>query len=312
MLTRWLAVWGLLFAAGSVAAQAPRGLTAFEVAGPPVELPLIPVPGPTPPPPPFVPGGPVAEYDHGYLYIPDRAPEPGRPEPPCGPPGRFWFGAALALADTPTARLPGLHVNPGTRVGLILNGGLWLDPGHNAGVEANYFHLGRGEIERFGVDYAARFDTADVNYRQRFLCGDLVRIDGLAGYRYGRVEEELWVGRRGEARTLNQFHGGQIGLAGEVGIGPWYLAATGTVAFGVLYADSALVGLRRAVAVEESRYAVMPATAVQLGRSVGEHGRVFVGYQFVGMTRVARPSDPGWGPSEFWAQGLTLGLELRY
>lgn len=311
MRTRWLAAWAVLVAAGHAAAQ-PRAASAIETpVGPPAELPLIPVPGPAAPQPPFAPRGPVGEYDHGYLYIPERAPEPGPPDAPCGPPGRFWFSAALALADTPTAHTPGLRMNPGTRAGLILGGGLWLDPAHVAGVDAGYFHLGSGEVEGFGTAYTARFDTADVNYRHRLICGDIFRLDGLAGYRYGRVEENIHVFGRREVTTENQFHGGQIGLSGEVGIGPWFVGGGGSVAFGVVYADTSIVTLRRVIVAEESRYAVMPAASARVGRAVGEHGRAFVGYQFVGMSDVTRAPDPG-HRCDFWAQGVTLGLELRY
>ena len=310
MRTRWLAVCAVLIAAGQASAS-PRAISVFETPGPPAELPLLPVPGPTPPPPPYAPGGPVGQYEHDYLYIPERAPEPEQPDAPCGPPGRFWFAAALALGNTPTAHPPGLRMNPGTRAGLILNGGLWLDPMHTVGVDAGYFYLGRGEVAGFGTEYTARFDTADVNYRHRLICGDVFRLDGLAGYRYGQVEEHVHAFGRRDSNTLNQFHGGQIGLTGEAWAGAWFVAATGTTAFGVLYADTSVVTLRRAVACEESRYAVMPATSARLGRAVGEHGRAFVGYQFVGMTRVTRASEPD-DQSHFWAQGLTLGLELRY
>jgi hypothetical protein len=313
MRSRWLAVGVVLFSAGAAAAQPVY--TAVEVVGPPAELPLIPVPGPNPPPPPppFAPAGPLPQYEHGYLYIPEAAPVADRPDAPCGPPGRFWFGASLELAATPEARLGNLRYFAGTRPGLNLNGGLWLDPEHVAGVEASYYHLGRGTVSGFGLDYATWFDTAAVDYRHRFLCGETVRLDGLAGYRYGRVEELFRAAPRREARTVNQFHGGEIGLTGEIRRGAWYLAGTGTTAFGAVFENATLVAPRRVVGLEDSRYAIMPTVNVQLGRQLGDHMRAYVGYRFFGMTHVTRPDDVPFGTtSPFWAQGVSLGLELRY
>lgn len=62
MPSRWLAAV-LVLAAAPAAAQ------------PPAELPLLPVPAPAPPPPPYAPRGPVGEYDHNRLYLPEPGPE---------------------------------------------------------------------------------------------------------------------------------------------------------------------------------------------------------------------------------------------
>ncbi len=86
-------------------------------------------------------------------------------------------------------------------------------------------------------------------------------------------------------------------------------------------------------------FAVVPEVGINLGYQVTDHLRLFVGYTFLYWTNVARPGDeidrvvnptqlprfagPGGlvGParpsfrfrdSDFWAQGLNFGLELRY
>jgi hypothetical protein len=97
---------------------------------------------------------------------------------------------------------------------------------------------------------------ADVNYR-RFLAGTpLARIDGLIGYRYLDVHEDLTISESFERipgsnpmvgvpaqsgvitdqfRTENQFHGGQIGLASTVQRGRWSLDGRSTIAFGTVF-----------------------------------------------------------------------------
>ena len=87
----------------------------------PTELPpLLSVP-PTVAPPTAGPRGPSGEYDPGYFYLPERAPERARPSA-CGPAGRIWFAPALELAWTKSAAVPPL-VRLGNATGPIVYGG---------------------------------------------------------------------------------------------------------------------------------------------------------------------------------------------
>jgi len=97
---------------------------------------------------------------------------------------------------------------------------------------------------------------AEVNYR-RFLCGNpCARIDGLIGYRYIGMKDQLTITENfvsngtsptlvggvpvavgvvtDSFRTENHFHGGQIGLLGSMVRGRWTVDARATVAFGNL------------------------------------------------------------------------------
>jgi hypothetical protein len=81
------------------------------------------------------------------------------------------------------------------------------------------------------------------------------------------------------------------------------------------------------------RFSVLPEAGVNVGYQFTERLRGFVGYDFMYLSRVARPGDqitpinssqippnpPGPGPvrvnikdSDFWAQGVNFGLEFRY
>src|SRR5947209_7010179 len=85
----------------------------------------------------------------------------------------------------------------------------------------------------------------------------------------------------------------------------------------------------------DAQFAVVPEADLTLGRQVTDCCRVFVGYTFVYVSSVARPGQavdpvvnlaqltPGAfagelrpqrrdATTEFWVQGLNLGVELRY
>lgn len=193
----------------------------------------------------------------------------------------------------------------------------------------------------FPVTLATEFTTVDVNYRHKLLCSDRGRLDVLAGYRYAFLGDELYLGdtpdehdeyRWNRAAVSNSFHGGQIGLAGEVRANGWYVAGAAKLAFGTTTAEAraagAFVGLegladgtfRRLgalAAADQTVFAVMPAFNVQFGRQVTDHARVFAGYSFQYLSRAARLGDalnPAGGLqfTDFWVQSVGLGAEFRF
>lgn len=428
MRTRWLAALGLGVLASrspAVAQQpsaepSPRSISVFEPAPVvpsvpcaecerPTELPpLLAVP-PANPPRPAGPRGPSGEYDPGYFYLPERAPDMMRADPPCGPAGRVWVTPALETGWSKPAHVPALvrigsqsgpvvygdeHLRSQFRAGFSIAGGFWLDDRHTHGFDGSFYFLSQGANETNiltnavplvlptanGVgfpladpavgslgDYQAglmtRFYAADANYRQNLLCGENGRLDGLVGYRYAHVGEtyEIYGKRLGatgeierfrdDAFARNDFHGGQVGLAGEYRIDRWYVSATGKVAFGTMFTSTDLDGKFRVNGVvvpsgfyarpgvngdrEHTRFGVMPTVGVALGRHLGEHSRVFVGYNFLYLTGLTRgpdvldplPSVVAANPqatqpvlvsrrdattSDFWVQSLSFGMEWRY
>jgi hypothetical protein len=96
---------------------------------------------------------------------------------------------------------------------------------------------------------------AEVNYR-RFLFGNpCARVDGVVGFRYVGIKEQLTITENfarvpgsnfavgvpalfgtitDSFRTENHFYGGQIGLVGELRRGRWTLEGRTTVAFGTV------------------------------------------------------------------------------
>jgi hypothetical protein len=378
-------------------------------AAPPTELPLLPVPAtPTPAPPQPGPRGPAAEYDPGYLYLPERAPDVAKLPPcPCRPLGRWWVSPSLELGWSEGPRLPALvrvgrtgpvvyggrQLASQFREGLGLNLGTWLDECQTRGVDASFYYLSpadhaaqfvsafaplslptaeglfpltdpdAGYVGAYQAGVTTHYVTADVNYRRTLYCETDTRLDALVGYRYAHLGDRLdlygkrlgpggeIVRFRDQVEAANDFHGGQVGLAGEYRSGDWYVGGTGTVAFGTVFTETDLRGQFRvngtvipsgfyarpgvAGVREQSRFAVMPVVKLSVGRQLGEHARVFVGYQFQYLNNLTRggdvldptPSVLATDPlqlvqpplprrdattSDLWVQSVNLGLELRY
>jgi hypothetical protein len=155
-------------------------------------------------------------------------------------------------------------------------------------------------------------------------------------------------------RTQNQFWGPQIGARGGLRWGKLSADATLKVAMGVthevvnitgtrlvnfggvlapslggLYAEPTNIGRQT-----RDPFAVVPEVIFQVGYDVTRNVRVFVGYDFLYVSSVARPGNqvdpvlntsqlvgPLVGPprparffkdSDFWAQGLNFGVQFSY
>lgn len=117
------------------------------------------------------------------------------------------------------------------------------------------------------VDTRTAVWGADLNFR-RYLWGDggSFRVDGLAGYRYLGLREDLTITENftrvansdmniGTAamsgvvqdrfRTENDFHGGQVGLTGTLARGRWSLDSRATIAFGTVFQTVDINGAQR-------------------------------------------------------------------
>jgi hypothetical protein len=175
---------------------------------------------------------------------------------------------------------------------------------------------------------------AEVNYRQ-FLAGTpLARLDLLVGYRYLDVNETLTITESfdrtpgsnlgvgvpaqtgvvsDQFRTDNQFHGGQVGLAGTVQRGPWSVDARTSIAFGTVYqtaeinaaqvltfpngsiqtAQGGLLAVPGANIgrYSQSKFAVLPEIGLNVGYNVTPRLKVYVGYDFLYLSSALRPGN---------------------
>ncbi len=198
-------------------------------------------------------------------------------------------------------------------------------------------------VSTFPVTLETFFTTVDVNYRRKLYCDENGRLDALVGYRYAFLSDELYLGefaddgdgyRQNRAAVSNNFHGGQVGLAGEYRANGWFVAGSAKLAFGATTAEVTTSGafvsaegrasgsFRRLNGLtwnEESVFAVMPAFNVQVGRQITPHARIFTGYSFMYLSRAARLGDAaspfnggGITFTDFWVQSISLGAEFRF
>lgn len=175
---------------------------------------------------------------------------------------------------------------------------------------------------------------AEVNYRRNLLGCDCSRLDAIVGYRYLNFKESLTITEVGlltnptppaplltgtaaaafdEFRAENNFHGGQIGLAGEIRRGRWSIDGRASVAFGTVFQSADITGgqlqlLPGAAAPtafsggllalpganignhSQAKFAVLPEAGVNFGYHITPNWRVFVGYNFLYVSNVLRPA----------------------
>lgn len=193
--------------------------------------------------------------------------------------------------------------------------------------------------------------AADFNMQGCLCDRGSCRLDLLGGFRYVYLGDRLDrsfattaqpgnpdAGRQtfGEDsfRTRNDFYGPQVGLGFGHRSGPFSVRARGLVALGVTVSDldgsmtrtAVGGGLPLAHGAPSSRntseyFAVVPEIGVKLGWQPCDHLRFTVGYDWLYWSRVRRAADAyayTVGPdvrnagTDVWAQGVNVGVELRY
>ncbi len=160
--------------------------------------------------------------------------------------------------------------------------------------------------------------------------------------------------------THNHFYGGQVGIQGEARANCFFCDAALKLAIGSTHEEVTVVGSSTATLPDGTRATVpggilalpsnsggyshqslafVPEAHFTVGYQLGEHVRVFVGYDFLYWSQVARPGEQinrvsnstsipvslTFGPlvganeptfrlnqSQFWVQGLDLGVAVRY
>ncbi|GIW78814.1 MAG: hypothetical protein KatS3mg105_0621 [Gemmatales bacterium] len=158
--------------------------------------------------------------------------------------------------------------------------------------------------------------------------------------------------------TRNEFHGFDLGIDGEIRRGVWFCNYVTKLAFGNVRQTLAVGGATivtppggptavnaggllalssNSGTFRNTQYTFVPEFRLRVGRQLGSHLRVHVGYTFLYVADVLRAGDqidlavnpnllppvagPVAGPNrpltrltqtDLWAQGIDLGLEWRY
>jgi hypothetical protein len=190
-----------------------------------------------------------------------------------------------------------------------------------------------GAIE---ISNSSRLQGAEVNLLKG-LCHSHARVEGLAGFRWLHLDEELIIQERSDVidPTLpqfgtrfsvtdeldadNHFFGGQVGLREELTWKRFRLRLVQKIAFGV---TRQTIGIRGRTVIDDgtpetfdagllalannrgrhaqSRFAVVPEIGGSLGLDITEKLTFFAGYSFIYWSDVARPGahiDRGLNPN---------------
>jgi hypothetical protein len=214
----------------------------------------------------------------------------------------------------------------------------------------------------------AQVDTAywgaDANVKFKLRSFSIGRLDVLAGYRYAQLGDQLFVTTSqaqqlgllvtGNAvgiqftggtpqtdffRTTNQFHGGQVGLAGTVRLlDRVSISGRGTVALGATVSETLITGSAtqpggtgllvqstNAGTYREDYFSVMPELIGKIGFEPTDRLRLNLGYAWTYWSKVRRAADqvdltvlaPGRprvpnDTTDYWIQGWSLGLEWQW
>lgn len=256
----------------------------------------------------------ASDYNPNLAYLPDENPDcrGGR----CG-------GAKSPAAETVRVSADAF-IGLGSNIrdvdhqvigGFKLGAATWLDAGHTVGLDAGYF----GAHDPFRntfltvngpklVDSPVTLSTADANLRLELYTGGRVRVDGLVGYRYLSLHEQILEGSAAGVNfweTYNSVHLGQVGAAGSYRFGPYTLEALLKLGFGRNSETAEVNGVR----TRTSDFAFVPEFAARAG--YGSDGfRMVIGYQLLYLSQAVRPDNRQ--PSDYFLHGLTVGAEVRY
>jgi hypothetical protein len=175
---------------------------------------------------------------------------------------------------------------------------------------------------------------AEVNFRRNLGGNECARLDAIVGYRHVNFKEQLLISETfartpnsdlnvgvgnivagtitDSFRTENNFHGGQIGLAGEMRRGRWYVDGRASIAFGTVFQRSEIAGGQQVLfnngttgqfaggllalpganigSFSATRFAVVPEVGLNLGYHLTPQLKMFVGYNFLYLSNVLRPA----------------------
>jgi hypothetical protein len=236
-----------------------------------------------------------------------------------------------------------------------------------------------------GVDMESRLWGAELNLRHNLVCLPLYRLDLVEGFRFVGLDESLQIDENltvlpnpanpgapqsgsfllgDRFMTENRFYGAQVGAIQEVQVGNWFLDLKTKVALGDTRQTADITG---ATSINggpfheggllaqpsnighyvRNRFGLVTDLGVNFGYQITDQLRIYVGYNYLFWSSVARPGDqidlavsrsqlpgaagnitnPG-GPAanpaavkhpvfafrgtDFWAHGVDFGLEFRY
>jgi hypothetical protein len=266
------------------------------------------------PPPAVAPRKPClpchTEYQPSHVYLPEANPDYGAGgcDGECRPCRRYWVSLALLVGGSQD--LGDIHRD--LNCGIQGGAGWWFDDTKTLGVDVSVLNVHKPHHE---IDFDTYINspltvtTADANVRLELLSHVRYRLDGLLGYRYAQLHEDLFVhsaaGFAAEDNTHNRINAGQIGLVGTYRFGGYFCEVLGKLGIGRNSESVSLNG----VPVSDTVMTVIPEFGARVGYQLGEGVYGTVGYTFLYLNNVARP---GRGDTDFYLHGFTIGMECRF
>ena len=117
------------------------------------------------------------------------------------------------------------------------------------------------------INYGTSLWGANVNFRRGLWCGPCARVDGLIGFKFANLSEDITISEQfvrtpdsnlsvgvpfatagvieDRFETVNNFYGVNLGLAGELRRGRWSLNAKAAVGLGTIYQTATISGSQR-------------------------------------------------------------------
>jgi hypothetical protein len=176
-------------------------------------------------------------------------------------------------------------------------------------------------------------------------CGG--RLDALLGFRHLNLEENLFPALTGTTavgpvpvaggtansfQTQSRFYGGQVGFQAGMTSGRLSADLVGKVALGSTHHGSSFTSVQAAASNgqtvltrsaagrrTQNEFTVVPEAELRVGAELTDGVKAFVGYNFLYWSEVIRPGDQAIGTNlpltnetDFWAQGLNFGVEVKF
>lgn len=254
------------------------------------------------------------DYNPNYAYLPDSNPDcrNGQCGQRCRQPEVMWANADFITAFGSDIR----DVKHGLMYGVKLGVGFWFNDENTTGLESSFLniHDGYRDIFRgqFGptlVDSPITLTTVDFNLRHQLVSHGRFRLDGLFGYRYLSLGEQLLEGTpigSNFYKTQNSVNLAQFGVAGGYRFGPY----TGELLVKLGFGRNEQVAEVNNVRTTDTVDAFVPELGLRVGYHIGEGAKLVFGYQLLYLDSAARPNNRD--PNNYFLQGVTVGLEVRY
>ncbi len=272
-------------------------------------------------------GGPAVDGPNTVVLV-----GPRKTDPHAGAGGRFVLGWSLGPAHQMGMEVSYLFT--GTQSSLDRNG------------PAPFETFTSSRIQSWGVTGVANLyagENATVNalagYRY-FMVNEGLRFEQSSAFQ--GIDTSFRSASADQFDAHNRFHGGELGLRTEFHRGPLSLQFDTKVALGRTVEVIRVSGQTVAVTsgrfgsstqwfpsglfgptspgsrTVHSNFAVLPEGGLKLGYQLGDRARFSLGYSVIYLSDAARPGDQVDGNpapfvrSDFWVQGVTLGMEWRY